>query len=220
MEPRYVPVLRRHLAIGAALILSLAVVGCDKLPSSLTMNQRFEFAKDDSGRLVRLNRFTGELKVVEDEMAAQQAASPRRPAKTSPKTTPTPLDAALTPTSLENEVPIAQELHADVAAVARVDAGCPPQDVLLSSTHIKMRSDAPAFVAPREMPEAVATMTAGSVLPVVEVRNEWVLVQFEDPRWGPRVGYIHCTHVSADTDGALDAPTTTRASQPARPAAP
>jgi hypothetical protein len=50
-------------------------------------------------------------------------------------------------------------------------------------------------LAPRQLRVPLVTMTAGSVLPVAEVADDWLMVRFEDDQWGPRVGYIHCSTV-------------------------
>ena len=60
--------------------------------------------------------------------------------------------------------------------------------------------DAPVFIEARVRPVPLTTLALGRVLIVWEADGEWYLIQFDDRRWGPRVGYIHCSDVTFDED--------------------
>src|SRR5262249_31000047 len=57
--------------------------------------------------------------------------------------------------------------------------------------------DTPVFVTAKFRPEPLATFYAGTVLSVVNSEGPWRLVRFGDSRWGSRVGYIHCSDLTA-----------------------
>ena len=62
-------------------------------------------------------------------------------------------------------------------------------------------SAAPVFIYPQELPTPLATLNAGTTVPVVESTPSWFLVRFNDTRWGPRVGYVHCAKVRDSSEG-------------------
>ena len=51
-------------------------------------------------------------------------------------------------------------------------------------------ADVPVFVAPQILPRALTTLERGVILPVRERFGSWLLISFEDRRWGTRVGYV------------------------------
>jgi hypothetical protein len=56
-------------------------------------------------------------------------------------------------------------------------------------------SGAPVFIRPQVLQVPLTTLAADIQVPVIDWSGEWLLIRFEDLRWGPRVGYIHCTNV-------------------------
>jgi hypothetical protein len=78
-------------------------------------------------------------------------------------------------------------------------------------------SDAPVFIEARVRPVPLTTLALGIVLTVLEADGEWYLIQFDDRRWGPRVGYIHCSNVTLEEDriGVIPRPTDVPLTQPA-----
>ena len=60
-----------------------------------------------------------------------------------------------------------------------------------------VRQESPVFIRPQVMPEPLARFRAGAQLTVVKREADWLLVNFDDSRWGHRVGYVHCADVTA-----------------------
>ena len=52
------------------------------------------------------------------------------------------------------------------------------------------------FLYPEVRPVALARLSRGSVAPIQRMEGDWFLIQFEDQRWGTRVGYVHCATVA------------------------
>jgi hypothetical protein len=51
-------------------------------------------------------------------------------------------------------------------------------------------ANAPLFVVPDASREPLRVAAAGSVLQVIDVQGEWVNVEFQDPQYGRRVGWL------------------------------
>jgi hypothetical protein len=74
----------------------------------------------------------------------------------------------------------------------------PPDDVPRPSaarpqrprTTTTLKVSAPVFVLPDASRTPLAVLPAGTYLKVREESGEWLTVEFPDPRWGPRVGYV------------------------------
>lgn len=85
----------------------------------------------------------------------------------------------------------------------RTDACQPPGTV---PRHVSVLADsADVFIQPRVMPQPLAALAAGTLLPVTGRADEWLLISFQDPRWGTRVGYVHCTNVALAAARVADA---------------
>lgn len=156
----------------------LATVSCGDLRDSSPTPQeaQFEFKNDDHGRLVRLDKRTGEITVVEDPAAHTAPATSRRREKRKPVAAPRPDPAVPAKPSACGEE------HARRVTVAA--------------------EGAPVFIYPRVLPTPLVNLPSGTELPVVESAGSWYRVQFEDENLGPRQGYIHCASVVAPRTSA------------------
>jgi len=56
-------------------------------------------------------------------------------------------------------------------------------------------TDTPIFVLPDERRRPLRVLAPHLSLRVREDRGEWLVVEFPDPQWGPRVGYVQRKHV-------------------------
>jgi hypothetical protein len=41
----------------------------------------------------------------------------------------------------------------------------------------------------------LTNLPSGTVVPVIGIEGDWLLIRFDDRRWGSRVGYIHCANL-------------------------
>ena len=78
---------------------------------------------------------------------------------------------------------------------------------------------APIYVVPDANRTPLRIAARGSRLTVLAIVGEWFEVQWEDPRWGRRVGYVRIEFVRLDSQPAPPTPTPPQPT-PARPEAP
>lgn len=57
---------------------------------------------------------------------------------------------------------------------------------------------APVFVQPKVLQVPLTTLDTGVILSVTERIGDWYLILFDDPRWGRRVGYVHCSNLASE----------------------
>jgi hypothetical protein len=77
-------------------------------------------------------------------------------------------------------------------------------DTISNTITVKV-SAAPVYVTPAVMPTPLVLEPRGVILPVIQFKGEWVLIEFADQRWGPRRGYIHCSNLSIPTTSSVPA---------------
>jgi hypothetical protein len=151
----------------------LATIGCGDLRDSSQASEqaRFELRNDNNGRLVRLDKTTGEITVVDDPATHTPPAAGRR--------------------TREKRRPVVASASDHAASVT--STGCVTEHV---RTVTVTAAEAPVFILPKVLPTPLVTLPSDTELPVVESTDSWYRVQFEDSRLGPRVGYIHCGSVA------------------------
>ena len=139
---------------------------------------KFELRQDSQGRIIRLNRITGEVAVIQGNQVIPVSESSKAKARTatrtaqSPKPEPTPADQ---PIAAAEPVPRAR-----------------PGETVTTST------EAPIYVAPGYQ-TPLRVVGAGSVLRVVAIQDDWYQVEFKDPQWGTRVGFVAVASTRANS---------------------
>jgi hypothetical protein len=86
----------------------------------------------------------------------------------------------------------------------------------------RLIADASAYIQPRVVPDALTVLKSGTAVTIEDISDDWYLVQFADPRWGPRHGYIPCSRVtlrSADSVPAVAASSSARHGTETKPPA-
>jgi hypothetical protein len=81
-------------------------------------------------------------------------------------------------------------------------------------------ASAPVFVLPDATRTPLRVLTPGTRLRVLRDQGEWLRVEFDDPRWGPRIGYIERKHVEMAEPEAETPPPTRRPDAPGATPAP
>ena len=56
-------------------------------------------------------------------------------------------------------------------------------------------ANAPIYIGPAASPTPLRVAAPGTVLRVVGQEGDWLQVEFNDPQWGPRVGWVQRTYV-------------------------
>jgi hypothetical protein len=49
---------------------------------------------------------------------------------------------------------------------------------------------APVYIRPEETRTPLRTLPQGTSVQVLEERGDWLRIEFQDPQWGRRVGYV------------------------------
>jgi hypothetical protein len=195
-------------------LLCFCAWGCDRLPTLGVLSQssepasqaaqtpRYQLQKDRLGRVIRLDTVTGETSVVEP------AATPARPGSAAS-------DESAKSTSLPSS-----STEADASPSDPSDLPKPPSSIVASETEptpppveptsgadVCSREDAfrdgvtladvPVYVEPRTLETPLTTLPSAVMVTVGEREGDWYLVRFEDARWGPRAGYVHCSGLRA-----------------------
>jgi hypothetical protein len=152
----------------------LTTIGCGDLRNSSHPSEqaRFELKNDNNGRLVRLDKTTGEIRVVDDPATHTPPAAGRR--------------------TREKRKPVVASTSENAALVTSTT--CVTEHVRTVTVSV---AKAPVFILPKVLPTPLVTLPSDTELPVVESTGSWYRVQFEDSTLGPRIGYIHCGSVAA-----------------------
>jgi hypothetical protein len=185
---------RKIVVLGATVLLVSAIAGCDLTPSSrITFGEaRYELREDKEGRLIRLDKVTGEIVLVQDAIPQSnrttraQPSPPQAPRRTARVSAPQIVESPQPPITSEG-VAAPREL----ASIATLDlcghTQIPEMGVTLA--------DAPVFAAPQTIPTPLATLVSGVIVQITEQADDWLLVRFEDPQFGPRAGYVRCSNL-------------------------
>lgn len=163
-------------ALGLWFILPFVTAGGDASRATPPDSNRFELKQDGQGRLVRLDKMTGEVTTVNSPPAGSR------------RTRKVATDAAKGNSERVGAIP-------DPGPLCDQAGGSTPHTVTVST------ENTPLFMKPRVLPVPLTNLSAGSVVPVVEMEGDWYLIRFKDRRWGSRVGYIHCSDVRPHTGG-------------------
>jgi hypothetical protein len=60
-----------------------------------------------------------------------------------------------------------------------------------------VNQDSPVFIEPKFRQQALTLLPIKKTADVLSDEGAWFLIRFNDERWGPRQGFIHCSDVTA-----------------------
>jgi hypothetical protein len=83
-------------------------------------------------------------------------------------------------------------------------SGIPSLSAAAQAAYVHTTQDAPIFVAKDEKRPPLRVAKADSRLRVVAEEGEWLLVEFEDPQWGRRQGYIQTKLIEPEASVPVD----------------
>jgi hypothetical protein len=204
--------------------------GCN-LPevSSTSSESRYQLTKDRDGRVLRLDTVTGEVTVAAPTPVTVRPTPPARadspPAETRGNVAE-PADTrslsgsipASTSTAVTPEPRPTVEITAKPTGPALGTAGidmCARQEIARQAVTL---ADAPVYVEPRVTQAPITTLASAVLVAVAERSGDWVLLRFNDARWGPRAGYVHCRQLRALDIQSVE-PRAVERPQPEQPAA-
>jgi hypothetical protein len=196
--------------------LALSVVvfcGCDRLAPQRAEDAKYELRQDEKGRLVRLNKVTGEVTLLTDGKAIPVL----RPDPEAPSSRPSSNAASITKQTVQEVKRASSSTTSGVStmvtssvtrpseratAVRSANATEPPavlvNTALPDGTIVKIKNASPLFLNPDQRRTPLLTMDAGTVVKVLGTQGEWYRVEFNDHYNGPRVGYVRSENVLAD----------------------
>jgi hypothetical protein len=149
---------------------------------------KFELRQDSQGRIVRLNRSTGEKAVIQGDRVTPVAESSSTGIRTATRTAE--------PSREGQPIAAADQPIVEAKPGPRAHVG----ETVTTTT------DAPIYVRPG-YPTPLRVAAVGSVLRVVGIQEDWYEVEFKDPQWGSRIGFVAVTSTR----------TTAAASNPSEP---
>lgn len=170
---------------------SLTSTAADK-----TTESRYQLTKDKDGRVLRLDTVTGEVTVAEPAKAPptrQRASAPAAAAVVSESRSASPAPPLPAPAA-----PPTEESHPNVEIPpAPTNTGidvCGREDLI---RNVVTLTDVPVYVDARRMDQPLTTFPSGVMLMVFERSGDWLLLRFQDARFGLRFGYAHCSQLRA-----------------------
>jgi hypothetical protein len=174
----------RHFSIVA---LTILVSGCSRIGSTppQSNDSRFELQRDTQGRLIRLDRVTGEMVLIDGTRlkALPADSNVKRPQTVSRRSEP-----SMDKTDRARSVPIATPTLAGgttpLASVVLAAATASPGNT------VALTAAAPVFLTPTSSQTPLRVLPAGSVVTVIAIEDRWYRVEFNDEQWGRRVGYV------------------------------
>ena len=179
-------VTRRVLSMAILGTASAFVLGCNSGPRTTRTKEQFELKQTNQGQIIRLNKETGEIDIIE--------AGNARPARTAGKSrSSTPKPTVKTTPNVGLSTTKHPEPEAGAKATAQVAAPAPGQLLTLTI-------GAPIFVTAQKGPTPLLVVSKGSGFRFLGVEGEWYRVEFNDPRWGKRVGFVENKHAIVRTE--------------------
>jgi hypothetical protein len=163
-----------RLVCAYAFLASMSLFSsCDRINGELSekKSDRFELKQDDHGRLIRLDKVTGDMAIVEGThlvpLSARGGLRPGEPpAAKVPKSPESPQRGA-----------IKSEDYGEFSSETDDEA-------------ITTTANAPVFATPDRKGQPVVVAAKGSTFRVLGTRFDEYHIEFNDSRLGHRVGYI------------------------------
>ena len=186
-----------HANLYAVVAVSLVLVGCEQVqglvPRSPDAQGRYQFERDDQGRLFRLDTVSGELSVVSDAVNAavsrSRSATPSRNARSS--RTP---GVASQPAASETARPVKPDMAAPLETTLAVTPVREGRETitprLAIGDEVRVGRSAPVFLYARETQTPLEVLNEGAIARVRDTQGDWYFIEFTSPRWGRRVGYV------------------------------
>ena len=184
-----------HSRASVGLIFCLAalanLLGCDKATDVSSQQDvgKFELSHDSRGRTIRINKVTGETAILDgDRFVPVKVGKEKVASSGSPMRDPAPS---------KSTSPAARPA---VAPVVSPESEARPASVLAApGSTVKLTIAAPLFLFPDAHREPLRIGPAGSALRVLSVDADWYQVEFSDPQWGQRVGYVQTKYAKAES---------------------
>jgi len=196
------PVPMQRACRYAIVVFPVLLAACDQMrglvPKSDDTEARFQLERDDQGRMVRLDKVTGEVTIVKGE--ALSAAIPSREAARTgierPAVRAVPETVPIVPAPRE----VDERIPPGISESALIPSGAPvgtlPASVPAATPHlaagarVTLIRPSPVFLTARENQTPLEVLGHGAAAKVLRTEGEWYFIEFQSPRWGRRVGFL------------------------------
>lgn len=181
--------LRRISVIALALFLE---GGCDDVSKALRQRgeDKFELKQDSQGRVIRLNKVTGEVAIVNGTHLIPVTGAEPPATGVAQKRIQTTSKAVAAATRTPASATPAQPGPSHVAAETAVPASGLLAGPAAPGQTVTITLAAPVFVTAKRAATPLQVANKGAVFRLLGVDGEWYQVEFDDARWGPRVGWV------------------------------
>lgn len=128
--------------------------------------------------------------------------SNERPVNVDPPARPAPKPRRAAPSVARADPPASvepQPARVPENACAQVAGGVLRRNVRVTADAARV------YIYPRQMQQPLSALPQGTTLPVTQREGDWLFIRFQDRRWGPRVGYVHCADVVVPPAAVADA---------------
>ena len=164
-------------------VIALALLadgGCDQVHSFVSRDGKdttFELKQDSQGRVIRLNKVTGEVVIVDGtHLIPVTDTDPSAAGATSKRVQTTPRTLVRPATQPQ--------------AGADAEAAVPASGQAPAGSAVTITLAAPVFVTAGRSQTPLEVARKGSVLRLLGADGDWYRVEFDDPMWGRRVGFV------------------------------
>ncbi len=149
---------------------------------------RFELLKDTQGRIVRLNKITGDVALVIGAGLIPVELSNERERSASIVRRDGPTSSAGTGAGLQSRPEDASSARTTLAVAA--DVVSPVLAQLPYGSTITIATRSPMFLLPDRRRVPLRELSAGVAVKFLGTEGDWYRIQFEDPYLGHQVGFI------------------------------
>jgi hypothetical protein len=124
--------------------------------------------------------------------------------QTTSEAAPLPVTMAVMSTPVARPEPPIRTVSRKAPKPARAEAPIAPEPATLCRTSaasslgsMKVTAEkAAVYIQPQPMPTPLKTFARGTEITTTRREGEWFLIRFEDPQWGRRVGFVHCSQLA------------------------
>jgi hypothetical protein len=170
----------RHLSTVAVLLLFAACRPAE--PPASRSEDRFELKQDDRGRVLRLDKTTGEMAIVRGDQLIPITSAKGDTASRAPRQT------AGVPDSSKNARGEQASTKSPSPQPAAPTSPVPLESMIGRRTNLQ--TPAPVFITATARQTPLTVLPAGFPVRVIGSEGERYLVEFEDPQWGQRAGFV------------------------------
>jgi hypothetical protein len=185
-----------------AAAVSLAAAGCGPARSVEPRSEdRFELKHDERGRVVRLDKTTGEMAIVSGDRLIPIKSNAGDRNTRAPRQT---ASAEESPKNPPDEQPPTKSSSAPALRAAMES---------MIGRQTNLQAEAPVFITATATQTPLTVLPAGSTVRVIGIEADRYLVEFDDRQWGRRAGFVAGSAISTRTHNTSRPPASAKPSE-------